>query len=185
MKVWRHIGEKYNIECLTPNFKSGRQSVMAWECFVGEIRGPLTFCDKYKEKKEKITAKIYLKIIETNLLPFLTATRDLVASNPVFQQDNAPIHNARVTKKWFKDKNIEIMDWPASSPDLNPIENVWKIMKDNIQKRENFPRTVKELKIALKEEWSNFDMSVLRRVVDSMPQRIEAVLEANGGPTHY
>lgn len=54
------------------------------------------------------------------------------------------------------------MDWPASSPDLNPIENVWKLLKDNIQKRENFPRTVDELKASLREEWSKFNVSVLR-----------------------
>ena len=185
VKVWRHIGERYNTECLTSTFKSGRESVMAWGCFAGEIKGPLIFCDEYKEKKEKITAKTYIKILESNLLPFLTVSHDLLASNPIFQQDNAPIHNAKVTKKWFKERNIEIMDWPASSPDLNPIENVWKLMKDNIQKHENFPRTVNELKIALKEEWSDFDMSVLRRVADSMPQRIEAVLEAKGGPINY
>ena len=77
------------------------------------------------------------------------------------------------------------MDWPSKSPDLNPIENIWKIMKDNIQNQRNFPKNVDDLKIALKEEWSKLDTSVLRRVVDSMPRRIEAVMNANGGPTKY
>ena len=110
---------------------------------------------------------------------------ELVTKNVVFQHDNASIHNARIIKKWFKEKTIEIMDWPASSPDLNPIENVWKLMKDNIQKHENFPRTVNELKTALKKEWSNFDTSILREVADSMLRRIEVVLEAKGGPIDY
>jgi transposase len=185
VKVWRQTGERYNTECLTPSFKSGRQSVMAWGCFIGENKGPLVFCDEYKEKKEKITVKTYLKILEANLTPFYSALQPIAGRNLVFQHDNAPIHTAQKVTKWFKKKNITIMDWPASSPDLNPIENVWKLMKDNIQKRENFPRTVNELKTALKEEWSNFDTSLLRKVVDSMPRRIEAVLEAKGGPTKY
>ena len=86
---------------------------------------------------------------------------------------------------WFKKKKIKIMDWPASFPDLNPIEKIWKMLKDNIQKREDFPRTVDELKIALREEWLKFDVSILRKVVDSMPRRIKAVLSAKGGPTKY
>ena len=93
----------------------------------------------------------------------------LVSRNIVFQQDNAPIHMAHKVTQWFKEKNITIMNWPASSPDLNHIENVWKLMKDNIQKHKNFLRTIDELKAALKEEWSNFDMSLLRAVVESMP----------------
>jgi len=104
---------------------------MAWGCFVGEIKGPLVFCNEYKEKKEKIKAKTYLKILENNFIPFHSAMQSLVSRNIVFQQDNAPT-------QWFKEKNVTIMDWPASSPDLNPIENVWKLMKDNIQKHKNF-----------------------------------------------
>jgi hypothetical protein len=70
-------------------------------------------------------------------------------------------------------------------PDLNPIENIWKQLKDNIQSREVFPRTVGELKAALSEEWENLDCSIFEDVVISMPLRINAVLEAKGGPTHY
>ena len=77
------------------------------------------------------------------------------------------------------------MDWPANSPDLNPIENLWKQLKDNIQSRRVFPRNINELKSALKEEWENLDCSHFEAVVASMPQRINAVLEAGGGPTKY
>jgi len=169
VKVWCHPDERYNSKCLVPSFKSGQRSVMAWGCFVGEIKGPLVFCNEYKEKKEKIKAKTYLKILENNFIPFHNMARPLVGQNLVFQQNNAPIHTAQKVTKWFKEKKIETMDWPACSPDLNPIENIWKLLKDNVQKRENSPRIVDELKVALKEEWSKFDTSILKAVVDSMP----------------
>ena len=185
IKVWRHTGERYDAECLTPTFKSGRCSVMVWGCFVGEIKGPLVFCDEYKEKKEKINANTYIRILDTHLLPFHKAAHELIGRKLVFQHDNSPIHTAKKTVKWFETKKIDKMNWPANSPDLNPIENIWKLLKDNIQKQKNFPKTVDELKTALSEEWSKFDVSILRKVVDSMPQRIEAALDAKGGPTKY
>jgi hypothetical protein len=68
---------------------------------------------------------------------------------------------------------------------LTGLENVWKPLKDNVQKRETFPRTVEELKTALKEEWERLNVSILERVISSMPRRIETVLKANGGSTKY
>ena len=73
----------------------------------------------------------------------------------VYQQDNAPIHTSRATKEWLRTNKIATIDWPVNSPDLDPTENIWKLLKDNIQKREVFPRTVNELKIALREEREN------------------------------
>ncbi|GBC13583.2 IS630 family transposase [Rhizophagus irregularis DAOM 181602=DAOM 197198] len=143
IRVWRHTGERFNIECLTSTFKSGQKSVMVWG-----------FCK-------------------------------LAGRAAIFQQDNAPIHTAKITKNWLKKNKIAIIDWPENSPDLNPIENIWKQLKDNIQARKTFPRTVGELKVALSEEWENLDCSIFEEVVASMPQRINAVLEARGGPTHY
>ena len=184
VKIWRRVGERFNTECLAPTFKSGRQSVMIWGCFAGGIKGPLVFCDEVKEK-ERINSDTYITILKTYLLPYQHAVRELTGGSVVYQQDNAPIHTSRATKEWLRTNKISTIDWPANSPDLNPIENIWKLLKDNIQKREDFPRTVNKLKIALREEWENLDRSVFEEVVTSMPRRIDAVLRANGGPTKY
>jgi transposase len=91
----------------------------------------------------------------------------------------------KITKDWLKKNKITIIDWPANSPDLNLIENIWKQLKDNIQSQKVFPRTVGKLKAALSEEWENLDCSIFKDVVASIPQQINAVLKAKGGPTHY
>ena len=80
-----------------------------------------------------------------------------------------PIHTAKITKEWFKTNKIAIIDWPANSPDLNPIENVWKTLKDNIQHQEVFPRTVSELKVVLKQEWEDLNSSIFEELAASMP----------------
>ena len=68
---------------------------------------------------------------------------------------------------------------------MNPIENIWRQLKDNIQSQKVFPKNVNELKVALKKEWENLNSSVFEEVIASMPRRINAVLEARGGPTKY
>ena len=77
------------------------------------------------------------------------------------------------------------LPWPPQSPDLNPIENLWKILKDNIEKGENFPRSTAELKVALEREWTRLSPALLFNLVNSMQNRVKLVLKAKGGPTKY
>jgi len=76
------------------------------------------------------------------------------------------------------------LDWPGNSPDLNPIENLWHILKVKITKEK--PKTLKELDRILENVWYNgIPLEIIQNLVDSMPTRIKSVIKNNGGPTKY
>src|SRR2546421_4843863 len=177
IRVWRGVGERFNAECFAPTFKSGRKSVMVWVCFAGGIKGPLIFCDENNEGNARINSKTYITILNSYLVPFQHTVCELTGRSAIFQQDNASIHTAKITREWFKTNKIVIIDWPANFPDLNPIENIWRQLKDNIQNKKDFPRNINDLKVAIKEEWENLNTSVFEKVIASMPRRIDAVLK--------
>ena len=101
----------------------------------------------------------------------------------VYQQDNAAIHVSNSTKQWFIDHNIETMDWPAKSPDLNPIENLWGILvRDVYEDCRQFSSTL-ELKKAIVEAWNRITLETLSRLIRSMPNRMIETLKMRGDIT--
>ncbi len=71
----------------------------------------------------------------------------------IFQQDLAPAHTAKSTKSWLNDHGIGVLDWPANSPDLNPVENLWGIVKRKMRNKR--PENADELKATIKETWAS------------------------------
>ncbi len=111
-RVWRKSGEEQNPCCLKSSVKFP-QSVMIWAVMSSAGVGPLCFL------KSTVNAAIYQEILEHFMLP--SADKLYGDADFIFQQDLAPAHTAKGTKSWFNDHVVTVLDWPANSPDLNPI----------------------------------------------------------------
>jgi transposase len=101
----------------------------------------------------------------------------------IFQKDNDPKHTLKYVRDFFDENNIELLDWPSQSPDLNPIKHLWDHVKREVRKRK--PRTIKDLKQMVEEIWNVIPPEVCKKLVYSMPKRIEAVVRARGRHTKY
>lgn len=101
----------------------------------------------------------------------------------IFMQDNDPKHTARSVKQWFSSENINVLDWPAQSPDLNPIENLWADVEIALEKKVS--KNAEELFQNVKEIWQSIPVERCQHLVASLPKRCKAVLEAKGYPTKY
>jgi hypothetical protein len=148
---------------------------MVWGCFAAHGVGNLYRVEGFLKKEQ------YQTILENEMLP----SADLLfgRENWHFQQDNDPKHTAKVIKEWFNQYEIPKMEWPAQSPDLNPIENLWSILDQRVKHRK--PNTDEELFDVLKKGWEELPVDLLTKLVDSMPHRCRAVIEAKGNATKY
>src|SRR5229473_1992456 len=103
----------------------------------------------------------------------------------IFQQDNDPKHTSKKAKKWMEDHNISLLDWPPQSPDLNPIEHLWKHIKSELTKYPTQPKGVWEIWERVAEVWDKIRPEVCQDLIESMPRRVQAVIKAKGGHTKY
>ena len=123
-------------------------------------------------------------LLEHHVLPTLE-WYGLEKGKTVFRHDNDPKHKAKATMQWLSDSGPSVLDWPSQPPDLNPIEHLWAEFKKRLHKRQNAPDTVEDLWLAMEEEWNNLGPEVCVKLIDTMPERIAAVLQAKGGHTSW
>ena len=100
-------------------------------------------------------------------------------------EDGAPVHRSKVAQSFRDTYAMDTLPHPAQSPDMNPIEHVWYLMKIGINKQAVKPRNEEELKRALLEEWEKIDIKIINNLIDSMPRRVEQLVEVRGGSTKY
>ena len=123
----------------------------------------------------------YIQILDENLKE--SAEKLQLGDNWKFQQDNDPKHTAKVVQKWFKENDISVLEWPGQSPDLNPIENLWRDLKTRVMARK--PTNLTQLESFAKEEWAEIPQETCRKLVDTYRNRLEAVMKNKGYAIDY
>ena len=107
----------------------------------------------------------------------------MIGDDFILQQNNAPIHTAKIVKKHLQENLINILEWPPQSPDLSPIENMWSILKLRIA--EHRPRNIKELENLIEKTWQLFSIDECRKYMLSLPDRLAKLSLRNGHHCGY
>ena len=155
---------------------SGGGSIMVWG---GLSRKGTT---DLIELKGRANSSKYISTLNNGLLP---VAEELCGKNWILQQDNAPIHTSNETKIWLKSKNIDVLEWPPYSPDLNPMENLWGYLVRKVYANNKQYDSIDELRVSLQKEWNSIGSDVIKNLVSSMPNRIFKLTKSGGSSIDY
>ena len=171
--VWQRPGEEYKDKCVMPTVSHGGGNIMVWGWMIAAGVGELYFI------AGNINSNMYCEILQQRMIPSLQK----LGSRAVFPHDNDPKHTSKMTVSLLKRLRVKVMGWPSMSPDLNPIEHLWGILEQKMEvcKVSN----ICQLRNVVMEEWKGIPVATYGALVNSMPRRIKAVLDNDGGHTKY
>ncbi len=134
--------------------------MIIWGAMSSAGVGPLVFF------KTNVAAPVYQEMLEHFMLP--SADQLFKDADFIFQQDLAPAQTAKSTKSWLNDHGVGVLDWPANSPDLNSIDNLWGIVKRKMRNKRQ--KNADELKATVKETRASIPPQQCHKLVTSMPR---------------
>lgn len=176
IRVYGRTNERY-AQC---NFSNttlfGGGSVMVWGGISLTGRTELVVINN-----GSLTAERYiLEILDQHVMPFAP----YIGQGFLLMQDNARPHVAGIVRNYLEEVGIDTMAWPARSPDLNPIENLWDTIGRRLREERNL-NTLEDVGRRLIEIWEEIDQNDIRSLILSMGRRCQAVISARGGNTRY
>ena len=175
---WRKPGERFDRRFTKKKVKHGGGKVTVWGMITSHGVGRIVRIEG------NLTGVLYREILEDDALGTFSDL-GLDPSDYYFQHDNDPKHTAKIVKEWFTEKGIDLLDWPPNSPDISIIENLWDYLDHQIRKRNPLPTSEATLWEALQEEWYKIPNDYIASLYQSLPDRVAALVSAEGNATRY
>jgi len=130
--------------------------------------GTLVPVDRYVDPQK------YIDVLDDNLWPLVC--KYFGGKRWFFQDDNAPVHRSLITRQWKTENSIPSITWPAQSPDINVIENTWKVIKCHVQQNISNIETRQDLIACVLKRRRQLTSAYIRQLCDSIPRRIRSVI---------
>ncbi|CAI7766389.1 unnamed protein product [Closterium sp. NIES-54] len=180
VRSWAWIREDCHMEPhhVKQTVKHGSGSIMIWGCMT--YNGGAFMC----KIDGRMNGEFYRSILQDELQQTIEHY-ELDPETVVFQHDNDPKHTCKMVKTYLADQPYSVLPWPASSPDLNPIEHLWVYLKKQLLAYPRPPAGILELWDRVQVEWEKIPAAWCSELIDSMPRRVRAVLKAKGHWTKY
>ncbi|GFU81138.1 transposable element Tcb2 transposase [Trichonephila clavipes] len=175
--IWRERGSRNHPSNIIERDRYGGRGVLVWGGIMLGSRTNLHIFDAGSVNGTRYCNEI--------LLPYVRLFRGAMGLQFLFIDDNAPCHRIVAAEQLFESEDIELMDWPARSPDLNPIEHVWEFLGRRLAARTLPPVTIRELRLALQDEWAAMPQQLIDTLILSMGRRCETCLAVRGDHIPY
>ncbi|GFS57684.1 transposable element Tcb2 transposase [Trichonephila clavipes] len=175
--IWRERGSRSHPSNIIERDRYGGRDVLVWGGIMLGSRTDLHIFDAGSVNGTRYCNEI--------LLPYVRLFRGAMGLQFLFMDDNAPCHRTVAAEQLLESEDIERMDWPARSPDLNPIERVWDFLGRRLAARTLPPVTIRELRLALQDEWAAMPQHLIETLILSMGRRCETCLAVRGDHIPY
>ena len=181
--AWIRFGEELQNHHCKLTVKHGGGNIMVWSAI--SYAGVGWMC----QIKGNMDKQLYKQILEDELEKTIEDARSTLRfrrDQMIFQQDDDPKHTSKLVKEYLSQQSYKVMEWPAQSPDLNPIENMWSLLKRKLNEYGSAPKGLESLNERVIDIWYNkITPEDCQKVIESMPNRIQACLKAKGKWTKY
>ncbi|GFW41094.1 transposable element Tcb2 transposase [Trichonephila clavipes] len=175
--IWRERGSRNHPSNIIERDRYGGRGILVWG---GIMLGSRT--DRHIFDAGSVNGTRYCNEI---FLPYVRLIRGAMGLQYLFMDDNTPCHRTVAAEQLLESEDIEHMDWLARSPDLNPIEHVWDFLGRRVAVRTLPPVTIRELRLALQDEWAAMPPQLIDTLILSMGRRCETCLAVRGDHIPY
>lgn len=178
-KAWTTKELKYTGINPRPRSQGGGPKVMFWGCFLSSGTG------LFIPIRGIMNSVSYVELLKNHVIPWMHKKERELHVKLVLQQDNAPCHRSAMVREFLAANNIEVLEWPSKSPDLNPIENMWSYLKDAIGRTFPIVTNLNELKTLAQRIWTQITPQYCASLVESFKHRMKECKTYFGRPTSH